>query len=286
MVWFIKEPENVLVTLRVCGHARDHEVKGMRSNLRRKLCVSLLAAAVGVFAFSVAQAAIFVSEKEIERKYRVEWLTMKRHLPIHPNRHVQSYVTCVASRIVGVLDDSYKQLDWEVIVFDDDQKNAQVLPGGKVAIYSGILDVADTPDALAAVIGHEAAHLTQGHVLERERRAARAETLSVIGNAATGLGGMIREGVMLGIFLPFSRAQETEADAVGVNYMAKAGYDPRAALYMWRRMSEERGGPAPEFASTHPAPETRMADLVPHLTSALQEYNAVRDSGVRPNCQL
>jgi predicted Zn-dependent protease len=258
----------------------------MHWNLRRKLSVSLLAATVGVFALTVAQAAIFVSEKEMERQYRVEWLTMKRHLPIHPSQEVQRYVTCVASRIVSVLDDSYKDLDWEVIVFDDDMKNAQVLPGGKVAIYSGILTIADTPDALAAVIGHEAAHLTQGHVLERARRAARADTLSVIGNAATGLGGMIREGAMLWMFLPFSRAQETESDAVGAHYMAKAGYDPRAALYLWRKMAEEREGPVGEFASTHPSPGTRMADLVPHLTPALQEYNAVRDSGVRPNCHL
>lgn len=258
----------------------------MGSKFRNKLVVSAFAAAIGVFALNAAQAALFVSEKEIERKYRVEWLSMKRHLPIVPEERVQKYVACVAASIVRVLDEEHQNLDWEVIVFDDAQKNAQVLPGGKIAVYSGILEVADTPDALAAVIGHEAAHLTQGHVLERERRASRTDMIGVLANAATGLGGLAREGAVLGWFLPFSREQETESDAVGVAYMAKAGYDPRAALYLWRNMADTRQGRAPEFASSHPAPDTRMADLVPHLTTALADYNAARDAGKRARCGM
>jgi len=256
----------------------------MRSKTVRKLAVPLISGVLGILALSAAQGAIFVSEKEIERKYRVEWLSMKRHLPIVPEKRVQSYVTCVAHSIVNVLDEEHQNLDWEVIVFDDGQKNAQVMPGGKIAVYAGILEVADTPDALAAVIGHEIAHLTQGHVLERERRAARTDALTVIGNAATGLGGMVREAATLGLFLPFSRGQETESDTVGMQYMAKAGYDPRAALYLWRKMSDLREARAPEFASSHPAPETRMHDIVQHLTPTLSVYNAAREAGVRANC--
>jgi predicted Zn-dependent protease len=259
----------------------------MRLNLARKLTVPVLSGTLAILALNVADAALWVSEKEIERKYRVEWLSMKKHVPIHPDQRVQKYVMCVAQGIIATLDDSYKQLDWEVIVFDDPQKNAQVMPGGKVAIYSGILEVADTPDALAAVIGHEAAHLTEGHVLERERRAAQTQALTVIGNAATGLGGMVSDAATLGLLLPFTRGQETESDAVGMHYMAKAGYDPRATLYLWRNMASLEGSArAPEFASTHPAPETRMSDLVPHLTEALKEYNAIRESGVRPRCGM
>ena len=258
----------------------------MRTRSVGRLAVVLLAAAVGTFALNAAQGALFVNEKEIERKYRVQWLSMKRHLPLVPEERIQNYVLCVANSIIGVLDEPHKSLDWEVIVFDDAQKNAQVLPGGKIAVYAGILEVADTPDALAAVIGHEVAHLTQGHVLERERRAARTDALTAIGHAATGLGGMVRETATLWLFLPFSREQETESDAVGVRYMAKAGYDPRAALYLWRNMADLRQGPAPEFASSHPAPETRMGDLVPHLTPALDEYNKVREAGRRPTCGL
>jgi predicted Zn-dependent protease len=251
-----------------------------------KLARAVIVTAVGVFAVTAVQAALFVSEKEIARQYRVQWLSMKKHVPIVADQHVQSYVTCVARRIINVLDEPYKELDWEVIVFDDDIQNAQVMPGGKIAVYAGILQVADTPDMLAAVIGHEAAHLTQEHVIERERRASRADSLVLLGGAATGLGSMVRDAATLGMVLPFNREQETEADAVGMRYMAKAGYDPRSAIYLWRSMNDLRKGRPPEFASSHPSPDTRMGDLVPHLTSSLAEYNAARDSGARPNCVL
>jgi predicted Zn-dependent protease len=250
-----------------------------------KIAALTVGAVLAALTIGVAQAALWVSEKEIERKYRVEWLSMKKHLPIVQDQRVNRYVRCVAAGIINTLDESYKALDWEIIVFDDPARNAQVLPGGKVAIYAGILEVADTPDALAAVIGHEAAHLTQGHVIERERRAAQSEALTMIGNAATGLGGMVSDATMLAFMLPFTREQETESDAVGMHYMAKAGYDPRGTLYLWRAMAAGQNGErVSEFASTHPSPESRMSDLVPHLTKALTEYNQARDSGIRPNC--
>jgi predicted Zn-dependent protease len=259
----------------------------MRAMLKNpRFAFGLVSTMLGAFVVNVAQGALFVSQKEIERQYRVQWLSMKRQVPIVPNTRVQNYATCIANRIIDVLEEPYKSLDWEVIVFDDEMKNAQVMPGGKIAIYSGILEVADTPDALAAVIGHEVAHLTQEHVLERERRAARADTLVLLGNAATGLGRMIRDGATLGMVLPFNRQQETESDAVGMMYTAKAGYDPRAAIYLWRNMNDMRQGRPPEFASSHPSPDSRMSDLVPHLATALTEYNAARESGNRPNCSL
>lgn len=258
----------------------------MRSRTTKRFAIGLALTALGAFIVGAAQAALFVSEKEIERRYRVQWLSMKRSEPIHPSQRLQQYVTCVAHRIISVLDSPYKELDWEIIVFDHEMKNAQVMPGGKIAVYSGILEVADTPDALAAVIGHEVAHLTQEHVIERERRAARADALVVVANAATGLGGMAREGATLGWVLPFNREQETESDSVGMHYMAKAGYDPRAALYLWRNMNDLRQGRPPEFASSHPSPDSRMSDLVPHLVDSLEEYNAARSSGNMPNCAL
>jgi predicted Zn-dependent protease len=256
----------------------------MHANLVGKLAKTLVSGLIGVLVLNVAHGGLFVSEKEIERKYRLQWLDMKKHMPIVQSQRVQNYVSCVAGRIVGVLDESFQELDWEVVVFDDPQSNAQVMPGGKIAVYAGILDVADSPDALAAVLGHEVAHLTQGHVLERERRASRADALTIIGNAATGLGGMVRDATTLGFLLPFNREQETESDAVGMQYMAEAGYDPRAAIYLWRKMDDLGQARPPEFASSHPAPETRMNDLVPHLVPALEAYNAARETGRIPNC--
>lgn len=259
----------------------------MRHSLATKLSLIGVSALLGIAAISVAQGGLFVSEKEIERQYRIEWLSMKKHTPIYPDKRVQNYAACVASQIVDTLPDEYHNLDWEVIVFDDEQQNAQVMPGGKIAVYSGILDVADTPAEFAAVLGHEVAHLTQGHVMERQRRAARADAVVLLGNAATGLGGMIHDATTLAMVLPFNRDQESEADAVGMQYMARAGYDPRAAIELWHKMYDLSGGrPQAEFTSSHPAPENRMRDLVPHLTDALTDYNAARDAGKRPTCHL
>ena len=259
----------------------------MRRSLAMKLSATGLAALVGFSVLSVAQGGLFVSEKEIERQYRIEWLSMKKHVPIYPDKRVQNYAACVASQIVDTLDDEFHDLDWEIIVFDDDQQNAQVMPGGKIAVYSGILSVADTPAEFAAVLGHEVAHLTQGHVMERQRRAARADAVVLLGNAATGLGGMIQDATTLALVLPFNRDQESEADAVGMQYMARAGYDPRAALELWHKMYDLNGDrPQPEFTSSHPAPETRMRDLAPHLAGALVDYNKALDSGKLPNCGL
>lgn len=232
-----------------------------------------------------AQAQIFVSEKEIMRQSRVEWLSMKRHTPLSPSPRLQSYVECVAYSIIDVLPDTYDGLDWEVVVFDDEAINAFAMPGGKVGVFTGILRVADTQDALAAVLGHEIAHLTEDHVMERARRQGRTEALVLLGGAATGMRGTVRDGATIFLSLPFGREQESDADIVGLEYMAKAGFDPRASIYLWKNMAQTRQGRTPEFLSTHPSDDRRLDDLVKSLTPALIEYNTARESGIRPACR-
>lgn len=257
----------------------------MRHARRSRILALTVSAFFCTLGLGSAQAQLFTGKKEIERQTRVQWLTMKRGLPIVPSDRVQGYVRCVAYNIIDVLPEEFQDLNWEIIVFDDDAANAMVLPGGKVAVFSGILDVADTPDALAAVLGHEAAHLTQNHVMERARRASRTDLLVLLGNAATGLGGVLQGAAQLGVMLPYAREQESEADIVGMEYMAKAGYDPRQTLYLWRNMAAHEGDRRPaEFVSTHPLPDTRMADLARNLAPALVEYNEAREAGVRPQC--
>ena len=259
----------------------------MRYFTYTKIGTAAIAALTSFLIVNAANAALFVSKKEILRQTRVEWLTMKKSLPIHPSERVQSYVGCIAYRIIETLDEEYRNLDWEVIVFDDDMANASVLPSGKIAVFSGILEVADTPDALAAVIGHETAHLTEDHVMQRAKANSRTDALVLLANAATGLGGMIREGTQIGLMLPYQRDQESEADIVGMQYMAKAGYDPRATLYLWKNMNERQGNRRPsEFVSTHPSPDTRMADLARNMTPALIEYNNALEAGLDPGCYL
>ncbi|MBI79538.1 MAG: peptidase [Gammaproteobacteria bacterium] len=228
--------------------------------------------------------AFFTSEREVERQARLEWLRMKRSLPRPENPRVQSFVQCIANNLIAVLEEPYASMDWEVVVFDDDATNAFAMPGGKIGVFTGIFKVADTPDALAAVIGHEIAHLTESHVIERARNQSRNDMLVILGNAATGLGDYIQTGTTLLLSLPFDRGQESEADKVGLNYMSKAGYDPRASIYLWKNMEEHADGAPPEFLSTHPSGDTRMNDLVKSMTPALINYNEAQNQNKTTNC--
>jgi predicted Zn-dependent protease len=246
---------------------------------------AVLAGVLGAMGLaSTAHADLFVSRKEIERESRVQWLDMKKHLP-RADARTQRYVQCVTDDVIKVLPSEYENLNWEVVVFDDDQLNAFAMPGGKVGVFSGLLKVADTPDALAAVIGHEIAHLTQDHVMARAKKESRTDALVILGNAATGLGDLIQTGAVLGLNLPFDRKQESEADVVGLGYMADAGFDPRSALYLWKNMQKSNQGSPPEFLSTHPADDRRLDDLVKSLTPALVRYNEAREHGKKPACQ-
>ena len=254
----------------------------------KRMTWTLVAAAAGFLITTVAQAQ--VTEKEVRRQARVEWLGMKRHLPIEQDPRVQHYVECVANNIISVLPPENANLEWEVIVFDDDEINAFADPNGKIGVFTGLLKVADTPDSLAAVIGHEVAHATEGHVMHRARKNARQEVWALLGGAATGSPDLWREGIAIGIGLPFARDQETEADLVGVDYMARAGFDPRAAVYLWKNMAAAKAAEGrerpPEFLSTHPSDQARIDSMVRSLTPALIKYNAAQEAGKRPACSL
>ncbi len=253
----------------------------------RRLKWFSIAVCASFLGLSVAQAGLLVSEKEIRRAARIEWLSMKRNVPLEPDTRVQRYVQCVATNVINVLDEEHRKLDWEVVVFDDDGINASANPDGKIAVLSGLLRVADTPDSLAAVLGHEIAHATQNHVMERAKQGARTDMLVLLGSAATGIrSDMLRDGATIGLSLPYARDQESEADLVGLQYMAKAGFDPRAAIYLWKNMSAANRGAPPEFLSSHPSDDTRLNDIVKQITPALVTYNDAREAGKRPNCQI
>jgi predicted Zn-dependent protease len=251
---------------------------------------ALLAVATATLTIGAANAAFIVSEKEVLRQARVEWLSMKRHLPLEPDARVQRYVECVANRVIEQLPPEIAQFEWEIVVFDEESINAFADPNGKIGVFNGILNVADTPDSLAAVIGHEVAHATQGHVMDRAKKNARQELWTLLGTPATGLPDMWRDGIAIGLGLPFAREQETEADLIGLEYMAKAGFDPRAAVYLWKNMAAAKQASGneqpPEFLSTHPADSIRTENLIRQLAPALVEYNAAREAGKRPNCQI
>jgi metalloendopeptidase OMA1, mitochondrial len=178
-----------------------------------------------------------------------------------------------------------KQFQWEVTVIKDDKTmNAFALPGGKIAVYTGIFPVAKTEAGLAAVLGHEVTHALARHGAERMSQGElTSAALQVIG-AAAGASGMnptlsqgamaaLGAGAQVGVLLPFSRAHESEADYIGILLAADAGYDPRESVHLWERMEQLSGGGGPsEFLSTHPGHETRIAQLKKWMPEAMGIY--------------
>lgn len=166
-----------------------------------------------------------------------------------------------------------RNFEWEFLVIDEpDQINAFALPGGKFAVYTGMLNLTrGSNDMLAAVLGHEAAHVTSRHGTERLTQVTLtslgvgAANIFVLGDLDPDDRNLVLEaigaGANVGILLPFSRAHESEADVLGVYIAAEAGFDPNGAIRLWQRMAEQGGGQPTEFLSTHPSHDTRIERL-------------------------
>lgn len=181
-------------------------------------------------------------------------------------------------RLVAVADDS--GYAWEVSLLDDAKTvNAFALPGGKMAVYSGILPVCASEAGLAVVMGHEIGHVVARHGTER-MSTAFGSTLVLSLLDLGDYGGLAEMLLDLTLHRPFGRTQESEADEIGLIYMARAGYDPREAVAFWERMEAHSGGGGPpEFLSTHPAHETRVKRLREKLPEALEVWRAAGGEG-------
>lgn len=190
----------------------------------------------------------------------------------------------VGRRIAVQAEKDMPGVQWEFVLFEaDDTVNAFALPGGKVGVYTGLLKVTQTEDALAIVLGHEIAHVIARHGTERMSRAMGIAALGVGLNVATrDQDAQTRDAVMIayglgatvGVELPYSRLAESEADEIGLYFAARAGYDPRVSVDFWQRMSAASEGQArpPEFLSTHPADDTRIERLREIMPEALEDY--------------
>ncbi len=205
-------------------------------------------------------------------------------------------VVRVAERLARATAEDARGFKWEVTLVRSPQVNAFCLPGGKIAVFTGILPYAKNEAGLAAVMGHEMAHAIARHASQRLLRSSLAQTL--MSGAAFSLGDMdpqqrqavmaaLGAGAQYGVLLPFSRDHESEADEMGLIYMARAGYDPREAVGLWERMSQAGGGQPPEFMSTHPSHGTRIEHLQAVMPKAVAEYEtakkrADRDTGKSP----
>ncbi len=176
------------------------------------------------------------------------------------------------TRLTAVSDDP--GFEWEVNLLQDDETvNAFALPGGKMAVYTGILPVCENETGLAVVMGHEIGHVVARHGTERLTTNMPVElVLSLVNLGDYTQLAQLSLGVL--ISLPFGRKQESEADEIGLMYMARAGYDPREAVEFWERMESLGGGGPPEFLSTHPSHETRVERLRAKLPEALEAWKA------------
>jgi len=208
------------------------------------------------------QQLILIDESQLSQASLQAWAQMRQQTPTWRNAAAQRRLETVGRRVVTAAGRGNQS--WEFVLFDSDQKNAFVLPGGQVGFYRGLYEISERDDWMATVLGHEVGHVTGRHAAERYSREAATQTaLQVAGSqinsqlamAALGLGAQV------GLSLPFSREQESEADILGLQYMQRAGYDPKQAIPFWQRMQEGGGSRPPEFISTHPDPDNRIARL-------------------------
>jgi predicted Zn-dependent protease len=214
---------------------------------------------------------------------------LKKETPQSNDPHLNRYVRCIANAITAEIQGSG---NWEVVVFQDVAANAFALPGGKIGVYTGMLKIAANQDQLATVIGHEVAHVISQHPNERVSTQYATQTgLQKIGEwfgagqaANPQLMGLLGIGAQVGLTLPFGRKQETEADIVGLNLMARAGFDPRQSVPLWQNMATQGGPTPPEILSTHPANQTRITGLSEYVRQVLPLYEAAQAQGKRPRC--
>lgn len=227
------------------------------------------------------------SDAEINAEAAKAYQEVKSKSKISTNAEWNAMVQRVAGRIAQASGENFQ---WEYVLLDNPEVNAWCMPGGKIAVYTGIMPVLKTEGALAAVLGHEVAHATRRHGKQQYARSMNSNLLGlVVGGASivggqllckspscrmiTGLGGAAAGLAVTFFSLKYSRNDENDADHFGQQYMAKAGYEPAESIKLWERMGAASGGKAPpEILSTHPSDETRRAKLREMLPESEKLY--------------
>lgn len=231
---------------------------------------------------------IMLPETQVDQMGLQAFDTLKRDKKISYNAQYNQATTCIAQAIAHEVGGN-----WEVVVFEDSTPNAFALPGNKVGVYTGMLKLVDNQEQLAAVIGHEIGHVLAKHSNERASQemavsqgmnVLQAMTMptSTLGQLGFGLLGI---GAEYGVLKPYGRTQESEADIIGVDLMAKAGFDPRYSISLWQKMEQATQGKQPvEFMSTHPSHATRIQYLEQHMPQAMSLYQQAQAMGKNPHC--
>lgn len=235
-----------------------------------------------------------VSQQQLDQMGEQAFAEVKAKEPQSRDAKQQAYVRCVVAALTRELPAGSRTTGWDTAVFVNAEPNAFALPGGKVGVYTGIFTVAKNQDQLAAVIGHEIGHVISNHHDERITRQMGTQAgLGIVGSllgsrygegaesATSQIGGTAAQALIL---LPNSRTQESEADVVGQQLMAKAGFDPRAAVGLWQNMLAAGGSRPPQWLSTHPDPQARIGELGSRANGLVPTYEQARAAGRKPGC--
>jgi predicted Zn-dependent protease len=223
-------------------------------------------------------------EKGAQEAYSQELQKARNQGALNADAKQHQRVQAISQRLIphtAVFRPDATQWKWEINVQSSEDVNAYCMPGGKIMVYTGLIQQLNATDAeLAAVIGHEIAHALREHSRERISR-AYAEQLALTGVAvATGASNttmaLATQVSAVTFTLPHSREQEAEADRIGLEIMARAGYDPNASITLWQKMAKAAGGGPPEFLSTHPASGSRIKDLEANIPRVLPLYQAAK----------
>ncbi|BCB06731.1 Zn-dependent protease [Vreelandella venusta] len=260
----------------------------------RPLAVTALCAAVAACSTSPTGRSqlLLLSDDQLNQMGRQAFAQYQRDIPT-AGQASHRYVQCITDAIVEVLPAEQRNLDWQIRVFESEQPNAFALPGGYMGVNTGMLNIATNQNQLASVVGHEIGHVIANHANERaSTKSATSLGLSVLASTSgmqtpggQQLMGVLGMGAEYGIALPFSRRHESEADVIGLQLMAQAGFDPRESVTVWENMQAASGGGAPPaWMSTHPSEGQRIEGLQANMNNAMASYEQARNSGRTPNC--
>jgi predicted Zn-dependent protease len=267
-------------------------------NSARTLGIGVLIAIAGCATSPLGRSQLMlVGDAEMDKMGVEAFETLKKEGKVSGDPQANAYVTCVANAITGAMPRESGGGPWEVRVFQDDTANAFALPGRKIGVHTGLLKVAKNQDQLATVIGHEVGHVIARHGAERvsDQYATQIAAsgvgvvLGALSDPSSPSHGLAMAAVGVGaqgVVLKFSRTHESEADLIGLDRMAAAGFDPRESVVLWQNMeAASNGARPPEFLSTHPSPSTRIKDLQKRIPDAMPIAEQAHAQGRNPHCR-
>ena len=261
----------------------------MKKKVSVWLSMLLFLAACSSVPLTGRKQMLLVSDSEVLSSSLTQYSDYMKTATKSTSKNGSAMVTRVGKKIAAAteqylknngLESEIKNFSWEFNLVKDDQVNAFCMPGGKIVVYEGLMQLVDSDDELAVVVGHEVAHAVAKHSNERMSQQLMAQYgAQIIGQALSNKSAAVQQignsvyglGEQYGVMLPFSRKHESEADYMGLVFMMMAGYNPEVAVNFWQKMSAGKSGATPEFMSTHPSDATRISDIQKYLPE-LEKY--------------